>query len=241
MNPIGFLETGVLVCGDNMERLAEFPDECIDLVYLDPPFFSNRQYEVIWGDEAEVRSFEDRWQGGMHHYIEWMRDRLFPLRRVLKATGSLYLHCDWHAAHYLKQMLDEVFGANFHGNAGGFQNEIVWYYRGGGVSPRRWGRRHDSIFFYTKGKSWTFNVDPVRTEYSESVMGSLPSRYDKSYRGERVYSGYRPNPLGKHPDDVWPIQPLMPSDKKERLGYPTQKPEVLLERIILARRLSRSP
>lgn len=115
-----------------------------------------------------------------------------------------------------------------------FQNEIVWYYRGGGVSQKRFGRRHDTIFFYTKGREWTFNVDPVRTAYSESVLESLPSRYDKSYRGDKVYSGYRPNPKGKHPDDVWPIQPLMPSDKRERLGYPTQKPEVLLEIIIQA-------
>ena len=115
-----------------------------------------------------------------------------------------------------------------------FENEIVWYYRGGGVSSKRWARRHDSIFFYSKGSKWTFNVDPVRTPYSESVMESSASRYDKSYRGEKVYSGYRPNPLGKHPDDVWPIQPIMPSDKTERLGYPTQKPESLLERVILA-------
>lgn len=204
------------------------PRESVDLIYLDPPFFSNRHYEVIWGDEAEVRSFEDRWEGGIQVYVAWMRERVFEMHRILKDTGSFYLHCDWHAAHYLKQMLDEVFGDNQ------FQNEIVWWYRGGGVSPRRWGRRHDTIFFYTKGKEWTFNVDPVRTAYSESVMESLPSRYDKSYRPNRVYSGYRPNPLGKHPDDVWPIQPLMPSDKKERLGYPTQKPEGLLEQIIQA-------
>lgn len=234
MTPVAFLETGVIYCDDNLHRLSQFPAECVDLIYLDPPFFSNRHYEVIWGDEAEVRSFEDRWEGGVQVYVNWMRERVIELRRVLKPSGSLYLHCDWHASHYLKQMLDDVFGANLRGNGSGFQNEIVWYYRGGGVSPRRWGRRHDTIFFYTKGKNWTFNVDPVRTEYSEAVMESLPSRYDKSYRGERVYSGYRPNPLGKHPDDVWPLQPLMPSDKKERLGYPTQKPETLLERIIEA-------
>jgi adenine specific DNA methylase Mod len=83
-------------------------------VYLDPPFFSNRQYEVIWGDEAEVRSFEDRWQGGMHHYVGWMRDRLMPLRRVLEPTGTLYLHCDPTASHYLKVMLDSVFGGLSH-------------------------------------------------------------------------------------------------------------------------------
>lgn len=228
VNAVGYLETGVLHCGDNVGVLESMPDECIDLIYLDPPFFSNRHYEVIWGDEAEVRSFSDRWEGGVQHYLNWMEPRLRQLHRVLKKTGSLYLHCDWHAAHRLKLLLDDVFGANR------FQNEIIWYYRGGGVSPKRWARRHDSIFFYSKGSSWTFNVDPVRTPYSESVMESSVSRYDKSYRGEKVYSGYRPNPLGKHPDDVWPVQPIMPSNKTERLGYPTQKPETLLERVILA-------
>jgi DNA modification methylase len=228
MNPVRYVDTGVIYCDDNIDRLREFPDECVDLIYLDPPFFSNRHYEVIWGDEAEVRSFGDRWKGGIQHYLNWMEERVAQMHRVLRPTGSLYLHCDWHAGHYLKVMLDNVFGTKH------FQNEIAWYYRGGGVSQRRWGRRHDTIFFYAKGTDWTFNVDPVRTEYSESVRESHPSRYDKSYRGKRVYSGYRPNPLGKHPDDVWPIQPLMPSDKTERLGYPTRKPEALLERVILA-------
>jgi len=223
-----FVDTNALYCGDNLELLPQLPNECVDLIYLDPPFFSNHNYEVIWGDEAEVRSFEDRWEGGIQVYINWMKERVAHLHRVLKPTGSLYLHCDWHAAHRLRGMLDDVFGENR------FQNECIWYYRGGGVSPNRWGRRHDTIFFYTKGDEWTFNVDPVRTECSESVMESSPSRYDKSYRANKVYSGYRPNPLGKHPDDVWPIQPLMPSDRTERLGYPTQKPETLLERILLA-------
>jgi DNA modification methylase len=222
------VDTGVIYCDDNHERLAHLPRDSVDLIYLDPPFFSNRYYEVIWGDEAEVRSFEDRWEGGIYHYVEWMKERVMEMKRILKPTGSLYLHCDWHASHYLKVMLDEVFGDER------LQNEIVWYYRGGGVSPRRFGRRHDTIFFYTKGPDWTFNVDPVRTAYSPSVMESLPSRYDKSYRGDHVYSGYRPNPKGKHPDDVWPIQPLMPSDHKERLGYPTQKPEALLDVIVQA-------
>lgn len=82
--------------------------------------------------------------------------------------------------------------------------------------PRRW--RGDTLFLYSNSKNWMFTVDPVRTDYSDSVLGSPPSRYDKSYRGERVYSGYRPNPLGKHPDDVWPIQPIMPSDMAEHLA-----------------------
>ncbi len=156
MPPVAFLETGVIYCDDNLHRLSLFPAECVDLIYLDPPFFSNRNYEVIWGDEAEVRSFEDRWEGGINVYIEWMRDRVIEMHRILKPTGSLYLHCDPHASHYLKVMLDDIFGSNR------FQNEIIWYYKEAGVSPRRWGRRHDVIFFYTKGNTWTFNADPVR-------------------------------------------------------------------------------
>src|SRR6266516_4783261 len=73
MAPIGYLETSILLCADNLERLYEFPPECVDLIYLDPPFFSNRRYEVIWGDEAEMRSFRDRWRGGIPKYIAWVR------------------------------------------------------------------------------------------------------------------------------------------------------------------------
>src|SRR5438552_9378139 len=111
------------------------PDESVDLIYLDPPFFSNRKYEVIWGDEAEIRSFEDRWQGGVNVYVKWMRERVIEMHRILKPTGTLYLHCDWHASHHLRVMLDGVFGEDQ------FLNEIVWCYRGGGVSKRWWGRR----------------------------------------------------------------------------------------------------
>src|SRR5438132_2255842 len=104
------IDTGVIYCDDNLIRLAMLPRESVDLIYLDPPFFSNRQYEVIWGDEAEVRSFEDRWRGGMDYYIDWMNQRAAHLHRVLKPTGSLYLHCDPSASHYLKTMLDKLFG-----------------------------------------------------------------------------------------------------------------------------------
>ena len=103
-------DTGILYCDDNLSRLAHMPSETIDLVYLDPPFFSNRVYEVIWGDEAEVRSLEDRWEGGIKHYVDWMHERVLELHRILKRDGSLYLHCDPHASHYLKVMLDDVSG-----------------------------------------------------------------------------------------------------------------------------------
>lgn len=96
------IETGVIYCDDNMRRLAAMPTESVDLIYLDPPFFSNRNYEVIWRDEAEVRSFEDRRQGGINVYISWIKERVREMYRVLRDGGSLYLHCDWHASHYLK-------------------------------------------------------------------------------------------------------------------------------------------
>jgi hypothetical protein len=104
--------TGVLYCNDNLERLSALPDESVDLIYLDPLFFSNRVYEVIWGDEAEVRSFEDRWEGGIQHYIGWMDDRVRELHRILSSEGTLYLHCDPTASHYIKVMLDDIFGPN---------------------------------------------------------------------------------------------------------------------------------
>src|SRR5215211_5397608 len=137
-------ETGVLYCGDNLERLAQFPAECVDLIYLDPPFFSNRNYEVIWGDEAEVRSFEDRWTGGIDHYIRWMRQRVMEMRRVLKPNGSIYLHCDAKASHYLKIMMDRVFGSN------NFRNEIIWRRTASNNSAKRFGPIHQTLLFYGK-------------------------------------------------------------------------------------------
>jgi DNA modification methylase len=102
VTPVGWLKTSVLYCDDSLDRLRDFPAECIDLVYLDPPFFSNRNYQVIWGEEAEMRSFEDMWDGGMPVYIDFLRQRVEQMYRVLKRTGSLYFHCDWHASHYIR-------------------------------------------------------------------------------------------------------------------------------------------
>lgn len=220
------MDSNVIYCGDNLEVLTKYvPDESVDLIYIDPPFNSSRNYEVFWGEAKEKRAFEDRFGDAMS-YIEWMRPRIRELHRVLKPTGSFYYHCDWHAGHYVKVELDRVFGFD------NFQNELVWYYRGGGVSKTRFARRHDTIFLYSRGKEWTFNADDVRTPYSLATMERL--RYKaKSFRGEHVYDSYEANPKGKHPDDVLEIQPTMPSSK-ERRGYPTQKPIALLDRLVLA-------
>jgi hypothetical protein len=122
--------------------------------------------------------------------------------------------------------MDEIFGYN------SLQNDIIWYYRGGGVSKRRFGRRHDHILFYTKGDKWYFNPDELREPYAEATIERF-KHYIGNVRDGRDFGVQTLHPEGKYPDDVWEMQPIAPS-AKERLGYPTQKPERLLERIILA-------
>jgi len=241
-----------LYCGDNLEILATMEKESVDLIYIDPPFFSNRHYEIIWGDEAEIRSFEDRWEGGINVYIDWMKERVIELHRVLKPTGSMYLHCDWHAAHYLKVMMDEIFGRN------NFRNEIVWVYTTGGrVSKKMYGHRHDTILFYTKGGNYTFNWEEILEPMTESTIKKFKYEDEKGkYRlmgrclkdspiraardvsqewekthPELVYRHYLKK--GKMRSDWWLMDALNQA-AKERLGYPTQKPEALLEIIIKA-------
>ena len=213
----------VIYCGDNLIWLKQFPDKCIDLIYLDPPFFSNKKYEVIFNDGEEIRSFEDRWQGGINHYIEWMKERVFELNRVLKDSGSLYLHCDWHASHYLKVMCDSIFGYN------NFRNEIVWHYRRWTGAANYFLRMHDVILFYTKTNEYKFN--PLFTEYTEKSL-ERKQHYHTRIKGDDVYVTHI-SEEGVKENDVW-IIPVINSQAKERLGYPTQKPEALLERIIKA-------
>jgi len=223
------MDTGVLYCNDNLERLVEFPSESVDLIYLDPPFFTNRHYEVIWGDEAEVRSFEDRWEGGVQHYIGWMKPRVAEMRRVLKPTGTLYLHCDPHANHHLRVMLDDIFGPKR------FLNEIVWHYQTSGGAPKKTLiRNHDTIFRYAKGKARDVTWTAPREPWPEKTL----KKWQRDEEG-RIYhihndtgKRYYINPDGKLMDDVWDI--TLAARSKERLGWPTQKPEALLQRIIEA-------
>ena len=110
-----------LILGDNLEIMKSMESEYVDLIYLDPPFFSNRNYEVIWGDKGEIRSFQDRWSGGISHYVDWLKERVEEMYRILKPTGSIFLHCDWHANAYIRvQILDRIFGEK------NFRNEIIW-------------------------------------------------------------------------------------------------------------------
>ena len=104
------LEPNRLIWGDNLHAMRTLPSESVDLIYIDPPFFSNRVYNVIWGDEHEERSFSDIWEGGLDGYLIWLNARLYEMKRLLKPTGSIYVHCDWHASHYIKVEMDKIFG-----------------------------------------------------------------------------------------------------------------------------------
>jgi len=219
-----------LFFGDCLHVMRMLPSECIDLIYIDPPFFSGRNYNIIFGDKNEVRSFTDIWEGGMPGYLIWLNARLYEMKRLLKPTGSILVHLDWHAAHYVRVELDKLFGY------AQFQNELVWFYRGGGSSTERWSRKHDNILWYARSDHWTFNLDEVRTSYSEEILSRPKSSYKHHHYGDKgnpsaVVDGWDLNPKGKRPDDVLEI-PILNPGARERIGYPTQKPEELLERLI---------
>lgn len=317
------LKTNLLYFGDNLEWLSNvgrFPDESVDLVYLDPPFNSNRSYNVLFKEsdvrdsEAQIHAFEDTWSwdkdgrvqavfndfwmkapekpkqmlkaliealghNDVTAYLVMMAPRLVELHRIMKPTGSLYLHCDPTASHYLKIMLDSVFGP------GRFRNEIIWKRTTAHSSAKRWAPIHDTILYYGRGAEVTW-ADP-RGEYEEEYLdkyykfddgdGRLYWRADLCAAGVRKgrsglpWRGIDPGQKGMHwkftvdrLDELdaegriyWPKNGVMPQYKRyreelkgkslsdiwddvdrinpvgrERLGYPTQKPLALLERII---------
>ena len=239
--------------GDNLPIMRGMNSASVDLIYLDPPFNSKANYAAPIGSKAAGAAFKDTWtlsdvdaewvnlmetkHPALHRvllaaltnsdksYLAYMAVRLLEMRRLLKATGTIYLHCDPTMSHYLKLVMDAVFGRK------AFRNEIAWCYRGGGTPARDFARKHDILLRYAPDVP-TFNVDDVRVPYSEDSSDRLEYTA-RSFRDSGVYDTYRPNPKGKHPEDWWPMQPIMPSSK-ERTGYPTQKPIKLLERIIRA-------
>ena len=226
------MKPNTIYCGDCAQILACFRERSTDLIYVDPPFFSNRQYEIIWGNGYERRAFEDRWKGGIKNYIAWMEPKIRECHRVLKPTGSMYLHCDWHANAHLRILMDRIFGEN------SFRNEIIWCYTGAS-SPgqRQFPRKHDVVFWYSKGENWVFNKDEIRVPYSEATLKRASAGARGGRSAESVFHGERTkrtlHKKGKIPEDWWHI-PTIGSTAKERLGYPTQKPEKLLEKIIIA-------
>jgi DNA modification methylase len=281
LKPSADVDTRLVYCGDNLDQLAKLPDTCIDLVYIDPPFNSNRNYEVFWGETKEKRAFEDR-HASTQAYIEFMRPRCVELARVLKKTGSFYYHCDWHAAHYVKVMLDQILGEN------NFINEIVWKrqtsHNDAKQGSKHYGRLHDTLLLYCGGSedyTWNQQYLPLDQSYIDSHYsqvdaksrafqwgdlrapgGAAPSKGNPHYkvlgidgywrftqekmeqfisegrvaipptgnvpRYKRYLDESKGLPVGSVWDDISPVN----SQAKELIGFPTQKPLPLLERII---------
>lgn len=235
-----------LFWGDNLHVMRQLPSESIDLICIDPPFFSGRQYNVIFGDQNELRSFSDIWEGGMPGYLIWLNARLYEMKRLLKKTGSIYVHCDWHASHYIKVEMDKIFGYN------NFVDHIVWCYEDiGGKAVNYYKRKHDSILFYQKSSDRKpFNVQ--FKSLSESTLKRYSPYFDAN--GQISYRRLKEtNPgvfkklkgIPENLDEIWMDvkkgQPLndwwidisaIKRGFNEAIGYPTQKPEKLLERII---------
>lgn len=330
------MEKNYLYYGDNLEVLRrEIPDECVDLVYLDPPFNSNRSYNVLFENksgadaQAQIQAFDDSWvwsqeSESQYHdlisgsapprvadaveamrnligendvlaYLVMMTPRLVELHRVLKPTGSLYLHCDPTASHYLKIVLDSVFGPT------SFRNEVIWKRTGSHGSAKRYGPLHDVLLFYSKTERYTWNqvYGPYEDQYIEEKFKktdeegrhfqdiTLTGPETRSGESGEEWGGYDPTSRGRHwaipgflaeegiiPEnaathekldaldeagriywtrtgtprlkwyvddgkgmplaDVWTDIPPINAQAAERLGYPTQKPEALMERIVRA-------
>ena len=276
------MQNRTLYFGDNLEILRDkFPDKpdgdgYFDLIYLDPPFNSNRDYNVLFKEgvtdsQAQVQAFEDSWHwtdeaqyifeelvgtrksktkineqvsnlmqaleklvghNDVLAYLTMMTIRLIELRRVLKKTGSIYLHCDPTASHYLKIVMDAIFGKQ------NFQNEIIWHYRRWSAAASRFQRMHDIIFWYTKSDKYIFTkpLQPyTNPEYIEdTVRGVVGGKLVRLKDEKGEYLKREKENKGVLMHDVWEDINFIPPTAKERLGYPTQKPEALLERIINA-------
>lgn len=214
------LPIGQVIQGDCLEVMTDLPDGCCDLIYADPPFFT-RKLQIQRNGQ---HSFPDTWPGGIKAYLGFLEPRLAGMRRLLKQTGSLYVHLDYHAVHYAKVMLDELFGSDH------FVNEIIWSYRTGGLSRRWFARKHDTILVYARQKNGhKFNVLREGAFRTDGMNYDEAGRPYKQTRKGRLYF----NPQGPAITDVWDI-PFLSTVSLERTGYPTQKPEALLGRIIRA-------
>jgi site-specific DNA-methyltransferase (adenine-specific) len=216
--------------GDCLDVVRGLADEFVDLVYVDPPFFTQKTHSLVTRDRTTTFQFSDEWKS-LTNYVEFLRVRLREFRRVLKRTGSLFFHCDTNASHHIRCLLDEVFGGSM------FRSEIIWHYRRWSNSQRCPLPSHQTIFFYSKTDDYQYfqlfedyspstNVDQILQRRQRDEHGK--SIYARDEDGNVIQDGHKKGvPVG----DVWDI-PLLNPKAKERVGYPTQKPILLLERVI---------
>lgn len=221
-----------LYLGENLGLMATLLSEYegrIDLIYADPPFFTNKQFPARIGRGEDSRQpggwqlaegYADHW-GDLDSYLNFLYPRLVLMHRLLAPHGSLYLHLDWHANAYARLLLDEIFGRE------NLINEVIWAYHGPSPIRRAFNRKHDTILVYAKGRNYIFNTDAVREAYNPSTVKTFASSAKAGF-------GKVPNlERGKVPEDWWYF-PVVARLHNERTGYPTQKPEALLERVLLA-------
>lgn len=247
-----------LIWGDNLSVMRSLPDESTDLIYLDPPFFSGRNYNCISGDNDEIRTFNDIWDGGLPTYLKWLNARLWEMKRLLKPTGSIFVHLDWHACHYVKCELDKIFGYD------NFTNELIWQRdipgKGGKKTSKQFPRNHDSILVYSRSKqskfyqvyselnekqkkSYRLIEENTERRFKSVSLGNYSEKSIKNMEREgliyvsksgKKYKKYYLDEAKSTIGSIW-IDILgfgTRTASKERLGYPTQKPELLLERVI---------
>jgi DNA modification methylase len=216
--------------GPCLETASRLPRGIARLVYLDPPFLTGRpRVGPARSGAADARAstaadryvFDDRWPGRLATYLPWLEANLRALLPLLMPGGSLVLHLDARTVHYAKVLLDWLMGEQ------AFINEIIWHYTGGGRSKTRFSNKHDTLLWYATGPRPVFNVDAVRVPYQPT------SGYARSGIVSAAGRRYLPHPAGTPVDDVWDI-PIVNPMSAERVGYPTQKPLALLERLIAA-------
>lgn len=212
--------------GDNIHFMKDMNNESIDLIYIDPPFGTQSLWSSkAWkGQKVQEMAFYDSWGGGINGYIEFMTERLRHMHRLLKPTGSLFVHLDWRASHYIKIELDKIFGVtNPTSSKTNFINEIIWCYKSGGASKKSFSKKHDTILFYSKDyKKHKLFLEKEKSYRNESgaPIGKQKYLFDEKGKYTLVY-----------PKDWWEI-PMLAVNAKERVGWPTQKPRSLLEKII---------
>ena len=219
-----------VLCGNCQELIKTISAESVDLVYLDPPFFTQKTHSLVTRDNSKEFSFDDKWKS-LEVYLNFIEDVLIQCHKTLKDTGSIFLHCDKSASHHLRFLLDKTFGEN------NFRSEIIWAYKRWSNSKKGLLNSHQTIFFYSKTKDYKFNT--IYTNYSPTtnVDQILQSRirndvgkviYSRNDEGDVIFGEEK---KGVPLSDVWNI-PFLNPKASERSGYPTQKPILLLEKII---------
>lgn len=223
------MEINQVYNNDCLEGMKKLSDSSVDLIYLDPPFFTQRTHKLSNKNGKEY-FFEDTWES-IEEYKEFLKIRFFEMKRILKESGNIFVHCDRTASHIIRTLLEDVFGVS------NFQSEIIWSYKRWSNSKRGLLDSHQNIYHFSKSKKYKFNV--LYTDYSlttniDQILQDRvrnaegKSTYKKDENGETIYTNIK---KGVPLNDVWEI-PFLNPKAKERVGYPTQKPIQLLEKII---------